>query len=237
MKYPGGRYLVVLNMDEARIVCDYIEQGGDVAETARAFRWSAFARVRLHQGPRAGGHREPDHDAVGRVARDRGGVPAQHGAALRRGSPGRALPHLRHDLLGDAGAAGRGDRRCSRNRSTSWSWWAATTRATPCTSRPWSQSRGVRDLSHRGRQLRGPRHRHHPPPAGGREAGSRGGRRGLARRSGSGSPPARRRPTTRSARRSRASRPRRDWSGNWASCWSRRPSRRSPGRSASGPRR
>jgi 4-hydroxy-3-methylbut-2-en-1-yl diphosphate reductase len=30
MKYPGGRYLVVFDMDEARLVCDYIEHGGDV---------------------------------------------------------------------------------------------------------------------------------------------------------------------------------------------------------------
>jgi 4-hydroxy-3-methylbut-2-en-1-yl diphosphate reductase len=29
MKYPDGRYLVVLNMAEARIVCEYIEEGGD----------------------------------------------------------------------------------------------------------------------------------------------------------------------------------------------------------------
>src|SRR5882724_7907475 len=28
-KYPGGRYLVLLNMDEARTVCDFIERGGD----------------------------------------------------------------------------------------------------------------------------------------------------------------------------------------------------------------
>ena len=27
LKYPGGRYLVVLNMDEARLVCDWIERG------------------------------------------------------------------------------------------------------------------------------------------------------------------------------------------------------------------
>ena len=37
MKYPGGRYLVVLNMAEARIVCDFIEQGGDVAALAERF--------------------------------------------------------------------------------------------------------------------------------------------------------------------------------------------------------
>ena len=37
MRYPGGRYLVVLNMEEARIVCDFIEQGGDVAALAARF--------------------------------------------------------------------------------------------------------------------------------------------------------------------------------------------------------
>lgn len=29
LKYPGGRYLVVLDRDEASMVCDYIERGGD----------------------------------------------------------------------------------------------------------------------------------------------------------------------------------------------------------------
>ena len=28
MKYPEGRYLVVLDMEEARLVCDFIERGG-----------------------------------------------------------------------------------------------------------------------------------------------------------------------------------------------------------------
>jgi 4-hydroxy-3-methylbut-2-enyl diphosphate reductase len=37
MKYPGGRYLVVFNMDEARAVCDFIEQGGDSAAMAARF--------------------------------------------------------------------------------------------------------------------------------------------------------------------------------------------------------
>jgi 4-hydroxy-3-methylbut-2-enyl diphosphate reductase len=37
MKYPGGRYLVVLNMAEARIVCDFIEHGGDAAALAGRF--------------------------------------------------------------------------------------------------------------------------------------------------------------------------------------------------------
>jgi 4-hydroxy-3-methylbut-2-en-1-yl diphosphate reductase len=37
MKYPRGRYLVLFNMDEARIVCDFIEQGGDPAALADRF--------------------------------------------------------------------------------------------------------------------------------------------------------------------------------------------------------
>jgi 4-hydroxy-3-methylbut-2-enyl diphosphate reductase len=36
-KHPGGRYLVVLDMAEARLVLDYIEQGGDAAALAERF--------------------------------------------------------------------------------------------------------------------------------------------------------------------------------------------------------
>jgi 4-hydroxy-3-methylbut-2-en-1-yl diphosphate reductase len=34
-RHPGGTYLVVLNMDEARLLCDFIERGGD-AEALKA---------------------------------------------------------------------------------------------------------------------------------------------------------------------------------------------------------
>ncbi|MBS1240611.1 MAG: ispH [Gemmatimonadetes bacterium] len=37
MKYPEGRYLVLLNMDEARLVMDFIEQGGDTAPLRERF--------------------------------------------------------------------------------------------------------------------------------------------------------------------------------------------------------
>jgi 4-hydroxy-3-methylbut-2-enyl diphosphate reductase len=37
MKYPGGRYLVVLNMEEARAVCDFIERRGDTAAMVARF--------------------------------------------------------------------------------------------------------------------------------------------------------------------------------------------------------
>jgi 4-hydroxy-3-methylbut-2-enyl diphosphate reductase len=37
MKYPDGRYLVMLNMAEARLVCDFIEGRGSVAALAERF--------------------------------------------------------------------------------------------------------------------------------------------------------------------------------------------------------
>jgi len=37
MKYPQGRYLVVFDMEEARLVCDFIERGGDVAALRERF--------------------------------------------------------------------------------------------------------------------------------------------------------------------------------------------------------
>jgi 4-hydroxy-3-methylbut-2-enyl diphosphate reductase len=38
MKYPGGRYLVVFDMADARMICHYIEHGGDVAGLEERFR-------------------------------------------------------------------------------------------------------------------------------------------------------------------------------------------------------
>jgi 4-hydroxy-3-methylbut-2-en-1-yl diphosphate reductase len=37
MKYPAGRYLVLFDMAEARLVCDFIEQGGDAAALRQRF--------------------------------------------------------------------------------------------------------------------------------------------------------------------------------------------------------
>jgi 4-hydroxy-3-methylbut-2-en-1-yl diphosphate reductase len=37
MKYPQGRYLVVLDMSEARLVCDFIERGGDAGALRERF--------------------------------------------------------------------------------------------------------------------------------------------------------------------------------------------------------
>ena len=37
MKYPEGRYLVLFDMDEARLICDFIEHGGDVSALQARF--------------------------------------------------------------------------------------------------------------------------------------------------------------------------------------------------------
>ena len=55
MKYPGGRYLVVFDMADARMICDYIEHGGDVAGLEERFRKAVspgfdFARDLLRVG-------------------------------------------------------------------------------------------------------------------------------------------------------------------------------------------
>ncbi|HEX6106696.1 MAG TPA: 4-hydroxy-3-methylbut-2-enyl diphosphate reductase [Gemmatimonadales bacterium] len=55
MKYPGGRYLVVLNMAEARLVCEFIEGRGDAAELEQRFRTAvspdfSFARDLVRVG-------------------------------------------------------------------------------------------------------------------------------------------------------------------------------------------
>jgi 4-hydroxy-3-methylbut-2-enyl diphosphate reductase len=37
MKHPGGRYLVVFDMNEVRLICDFIEHGGGVAQLEARF--------------------------------------------------------------------------------------------------------------------------------------------------------------------------------------------------------
>jgi 4-hydroxy-3-methylbut-2-enyl diphosphate reductase len=55
MKYPAGRYLVVLDMAEARMVCDFIERGEDLGLLEARFRQAVspgfdFVRDLTHVG-------------------------------------------------------------------------------------------------------------------------------------------------------------------------------------------
>jgi 4-hydroxy-3-methylbut-2-enyl diphosphate reductase len=48
-RFPAGRYLVVLDMDEARTVCDFIEHGGDTDQLATRFRSATSAGFEFDQ--------------------------------------------------------------------------------------------------------------------------------------------------------------------------------------------
>ena len=54
MKYPGGRYLVVFNMEEARVVCDYIERRRRRGGAAAPLRAAPLAGVRLRHATSSG---------------------------------------------------------------------------------------------------------------------------------------------------------------------------------------
>ena len=120
MKYPGGRYLVVLDMDEARIVCDYIEQGGDAAALSRPLRAGAprpgfdFDRATCERVGVANQTTMLSGESLAIAEEVRRSMERRYGAE----AIARPLPLVRHDLLRHAGAAGRGGRRCSRSRST-----------------------------------------------------------------------------------------------------------------------
>ena len=110
LKYPGGSYLVVRDMSEAREVCDYIEGRGRPRCLPRQIPEGSVARLRSGRAPPPRRRGEPDDDAGQGIAGDRRGGRERDPACARRGGARARLPHLRHDLQRHAGAAGRGDR-------------------------------------------------------------------------------------------------------------------------------
>ena len=110
LKYPQGRFLVVLDREEAQFVCDYIRSGGSAADVPRAFRRRRVAGIRSRSRPRADRLREPDDDADVRVARNRRDAAGGDDGPVRRGRTPPPLPRLRHHLQRDAGTPGRGPR-------------------------------------------------------------------------------------------------------------------------------
>ena len=116
---PAARYLVVLNMDEARIVCDFIEQGGDAAGAGRAIR-------RRRCRPASTSTRDLVRVGVANQTTMLSGeslaIAEEFGASMARryGADGarRALPLVRHDLLARRRSGRTRCSRCSRSRST-----------------------------------------------------------------------------------------------------------------------
>ena len=84
-KYPGGHYIVVRDMDEAQLVCDYIEGRGEREAFLAKFAQRRLARLRSGSASAAHRRREPDDDARARVAGDRrGGGRGDRARARRR---------------------------------------------------------------------------------------------------------------------------------------------------------
>ena len=77
LKYPHGRYLVVLDRDEAAVVCDYIRHGGDRAAFLARFGCASSPGFDPDADLCTHRLRQPDDDADVGVARDRRDVPAR----------------------------------------------------------------------------------------------------------------------------------------------------------------
>jgi len=130
MKYPNGRYLVVFDMNEARLVCDFLEGRGSVAELESRFRHAVspgfdferdLARVGLaNQTTMLSG------ESLAIAEEVRKSMVRRHGAD--------ALPqHFRSF-----------DTICYRSLWMLWWWSADITRATPAIWRRWFTSTAFR---------------------------------------------------------------------------------------------
>ena len=107
---PAGRYLVLLNMDEARTVCDFIERGGDAAALNARFAKASFPgfdfTTDLERVGIANQTTMLSGESLAIAEEIRRSIERRYGAEAL----GDALPVIRHDLLRHAGASGRGTR-------------------------------------------------------------------------------------------------------------------------------
>ena len=108
LTHPGGRYLCVKDRAEAQLVCDFVRGRLGRGRARRALPRGGEPRLRARAGPAEDRPREPDDDADDREPRDPGHAPRRGAREVGRGGARRALPRLRHDLLGDPGPPGRG---------------------------------------------------------------------------------------------------------------------------------
>ena len=107
MKYPQGRYLVVFDMEEARLVCDFIERGGDVAPLGERFATATSPGFDFDRDLVRVGIANQTTMLSGESLAIAEEVRREHGAPLRLRRR-RPLPLLRHHLLRHPGATGRG---------------------------------------------------------------------------------------------------------------------------------
>ena len=87
LQYPDGHYLVVYDHDEAGYVVRVHPARWQPRRVPRALPQGGVTRVRSRPAPRANRPRQPDDDAVVRVARNRRAVSRCHAGPPRRGRP------------------------------------------------------------------------------------------------------------------------------------------------------
>ena len=107
LTHPGGHFLCVKDRAEAELVCGFIRGTLEAQALVERFPRGDQPGLRPRARPAEDRPREPDHDADDREPGDPGDAAGRDARALRRGRARHALPRLRHDLLGDAGAPGR----------------------------------------------------------------------------------------------------------------------------------
>ena len=118
MKYDAGRYLVVYDMAEARLVCDFIEGRGDIASLTARFAGKTSPEFDFEQRPRAG-RASPTRPRCWRGSRwrsRRSSARAWRGATARRtwtSTSAASTPSAPPRRSGRTRCW-----RCSRNRST-----------------------------------------------------------------------------------------------------------------------
>jgi 4-hydroxy-3-methylbut-2-en-1-yl diphosphate reductase len=113
LKYPEGRFLIVRDMEEARLVMDYLERLPARSSAAPSSRTSArrpppASTPTCTWSGSASPTRRPCSPASRWRSRRRWGRRWSGGTGRAGLRPRGALPLLRHHLLRDAGAAGRG---------------------------------------------------------------------------------------------------------------------------------
>src|SRR3990172_5485823 len=173
-RYPGGTYLVVRDLAQARDVCEYIEGKGLSRE---AFLEKYRAQASPQFDPAVHLRRIGGANQTTMLAR---GAPAVGEGGGGGGVPGGNLPPVRHDRQRDAGPAGRGERTAPRAARRDARARRLQLEQHDLPRRPLG---GGGAAVPRGRRaLRGPGARRDPAPAAGRAGGGRDG--GMARRDG-----------------------------------------------------
>ncbi len=115
-KYPDGHYLIVRNMDEARIVCGFIEGRVSAESLMESFARAVSPEFDPERHLRRIGVANQTTMLAQRVAGDRRRSRRLDRAGAGRAGAGERLPQLRHDLQRDAGASGRRARAARRRR-------------------------------------------------------------------------------------------------------------------------